>query len=373
MTKLPLNNDDREKQATDEAWARLQATLAGEPMNPRWSEWELTQAIDEGAAAISVFPGVTTEETLQDGISADSDVSIENKVPAPRRTMTRRSKWVTVAAGVVALAVILATPIGNTAMAAILNQFRMETVTTVNENELRDMFYKLSDTDNFHEAVNSFGTFTSTPGTFYGEMSPEQVQDNLGYSPLSAALQNNIQKTLFVSPSQDLLLDLNIDKVNEVMKRLGAVKLLPESVNGKPITLHIPESVNYQLGEKKTDWASLQQMKTPILTVDPSIEVEEALEAVINFPLLPDNLKRSLEQTGVLSGEIPMPVVVGNNNEQIEVAGVKVMLEKYIMGKDTNYYNAIWVKDGQLFNFNGGNMFSSKETMIAKLQELIQS
>ncbi|MFF2911379.1 hypothetical protein [Paenibacillus sp. NPDC057934] len=371
MTKLPLNND-REKKATDEAWARLQATLDGEPMNSRWNEWGLTSKIEEGTAAISLSPELTAEEMPEEGISGVLDNSTENQVPLRRRKMTRRSKWVATAAGVAALAVILATPVGNTAMAAILNQFRMETVTAVNENDVRNMFYQLTDRDNFHEAVNDFGSFESTPGMVSGDMTPAQIQETLGYSPLSAALRNN-HGQLFVSSSQEIKLSLNVQKTNEVMKRLGAVKLLPESVDGKPITLHIPEIVNYNLAEGKNDWASLQQMKTPVVTVDPSIKVEEALEAVINFPLLPESLKSSLQQTGILSGEIPMPVFVNDNSEQVQVADVTVMLQTIVMGKDYKNYSAVWVKDGQLFNFNGGNTFNSKEKLMAKLQELIQS
>ncbi|MFE4709322.1 hypothetical protein ACFRAM_00495 [Paenibacillus sp. NPDC056722] len=371
MTKLPLNND-REKQATDEAWARLQATLAGEAINPRWNEWGLTSDKEEGGPVISMKSEITVGEMPQEERATYSDSSSHNNVPLRRWKMTRRSKWAAAVAGVAALAVVLATPVGNTAMASLLNQFRMETVTAVNEDDLRNMFYQLTDRDNIHEAVNDFGSFQSTPGMVSGDMSPAQIQESLGYSPLSAALRSN-HGQLFVSSSQEIKLSLKVEKTNEVMKRLGAVKLLPESVDGKPITLHIPEIVNYNLAENKNDWASLQQMKTPVLTVDPSIKVEEALEAVLNFPLLPESLKSSLQQTGILSGEIPMPVFVNDSSEQVQVAGVTVMLQTTDMGKDYKNYSAIWVKDGQLFNFNGGNTFNSKEKLMAKLQELIQS
>lgn len=367
MTNLRTNND-RENEKIDQAWARMQAKLAGEPVNPKWAEWgkhteNMQQAVE---AVIAEEKKVSTTEIETNTTDTGN---LEMITPARRRRMTRRGKWAATAAGLAALAIILATPVGNTAMAAILNQFRMGSVTAVNTEDIQNLFSQISSNGNVGEVINDIGTFKNTAGSVNGEMTPVQIHDTLGIVPLSAALSGNDNK-LSVSPSQEIVMSFNVEKVNGILKRLGAKDLLPESVDGKPITLQLPESVYYDLSKDENHWASLQQMKTPVVSVDPSIKIEEALQAVIDFPLLPDNLKSSLKQSEILAGELPLPVFVQGKGEQIEVGGVKVMLDN---SRDSSSYSAVWVKDGQLFNFYGGNIYDTREKVIAEVQELIGS
>ncbi|AIQ12890.1 hypothetical protein [Paenibacillus durus] len=369
-------NHDKEKQRTDEAWARLQETLAGEPLNHKWAEWDRkTEAAKfEALKQDGYLSGADYHKAEELGYAEQQDPvtgSSGDRSRSRRPRMKRRRKWTMAVAGITIVAAFLATPVGNTAMAAILNQFRMQSVTAVNESDLRNMFYSVSENGDLKETINKFGSFSSSSGTISGKIKPEQVKDKLGYAPLSAALSNDGAE-LTVNPSGEITLNLNVNEVNKAMKRLGAEQLLPESIDGRPITLHIPETVNYDLSPDSAHWANLTQMNTPAITVDPAIKVEEALEAIINFPLLPDSLKSSLKQSSILAGEIPMPVISQDNADQITVEGTKVLVSHHEYGQDTTY-DAVWVHDGQLFQLFGGNVYTTKEKITAKVQELIQS
>jgi hypothetical protein len=371
-------NDDKEQKRTDQAWTRLQSKLANEPVNPVWTEWgknaerakvqELVHVNEknDSAAADSVAGPVSIMEKQNTSIPNN-----EKGKRASRRVMSRRRKWATAAAGVAVFAAILSTPAGNTAMASILNQFRMQNVTVVQEDDLNNIFNQVAENGNMNEAVNKFGAFSNTSGTISGETPLDKISDRLGFNP-PAPVEEDVNTTVYVSPSQKLTLTLNVDEVNKLMKRMGADQLLPDSVDGKAITLEVPESVHYNLSPDKNHWSNLMQMNTPVLTVDPSIEVEEALKAVINFPLLPGYLKTSLKQSSVLSGEIPMPLIAGDQSEQITVGTTLVILDQYENGQGPAY-NATWVQNGQLFQFSGGDVYTTKEKFLAKLQELIQS
>lgn len=367
-------NQDKDKQSTDEAWAKLQSQLASEPVNPRWAAWGQDTVKESGILGnveedTSVVYGLTQlEQNLeQDNLTSSSGDSVRRP---QRLRMNRRRKWGVVAAGVAIFAVVLATPIGNTAMASLLNQFRMEEVTVVNESDLRNIFNQVSEGGGFNESTNQFGEFSSANGTYIGELPADQLKDTLGYSAKNVALVAG-NKNVIVGASQDITLNMKVDEVNKALKRIGAEHLLPESIDGKPITLHLPEIVNYNLSPDEKHWAGLSQMNVPVLNIDPSIKVEEALAAVINFPLLPDYLKTSLMQSRTLSGEIPMPLIAGENTEQITVGDILVIVDNY-ENSNGPVYQATWIQNGQLFNLSG-DIYSSKEKLIAIVEELIHS
>ncbi|AIQ68738.1 hypothetical protein [Paenibacillus graminis] len=363
---------DSDQHLTDEAWANLQTKLADEPVNPVWAKWgqdaKNVNRIEDSAATIADgnYMGNAAQPSASPaGVTAAQE---KTKGRTTRRTgMTRRRKWATAAAGVAVFAAILATPVGNTAMAAILSQFRMQEVMVVNEDDLRSLFYQASGEDNVNDAVNKFGSFSYSYGPLNGMVPVNELKDKLGYA-LTGEAFNSI-KSVFVNSSQQITLTLKVDEVNKALKRLGATRLLPESVDGKPVTLSIPESVSYDFS---TDdhWSNLMQMNTPVVNVDPSINVEEAVQAILDFPLLPDELKSSLQQSSILAGDLPMPVIKGNHSEEITVNGTRVIMEAIEYGDGPNY-KATWVKNGQLFDFSGGTLYQDKEKFMKQLQELI--
>ncbi|MCE3200809.1 hypothetical protein [Paenibacillus sonchi] len=364
---------DPDKQLTDEAWANLQTKLAAEPVNPVWAAWgqdaKNVNRAEGNAAAIPDTHHIGDAAQPSAGPVAVRAAQEKTKGRTTRRKgMTRRRKWATAAAGAAIFAAILATPVGNTAMAAILSQFRVQEVTVVNEEDLRSLFYQASGEDNVNDAVNKFGSFSYSYGTLNGMVPVNALQDKLGYAAPTGEAFNHI-KSVLVNPSQQITLTLKVDEVNKALKRLGATRLLPESVDGKPVTLSIPESVSYDF---TTDdhWANLMQMNTPVVNVDPSINVEEAVQAIIDFPLLPDELKSSLQQSSILAGDLPMPVIKGNHSEQITVNGTHVIMET-IEYSNGPVYEATWVNKGQLFDFSGGSLYQDKEKFMKQLQELI--
>ncbi|MEK4328762.1 hypothetical protein MKX70_23285 [Paenibacillus sp. FSL R7-0312] len=359
---------------TDEAWAKLQEKLGQEPVNPVWADWGKREAVlaattEETVKTDSAASGIHSISSIRARENTDSGLS-QNSVRKSRRPgLSRSRKWAAAAAGVAIFAAILATPVGNTAMAAILNQFRMQDVAVVEESDLRDMFYQVSGEGNFNQTMNSFGTFTFANGSVEGKLPVGEIQGVLGYEHLKGQDITNM-KTVEVSASRDITLTLNVDEVNQALKRVGSNDLLPESVDGKPITLHLPEIVNYDLSTDQEHWATLSQMNTPVITVDPSIDMDEALDAVVNFPLIPDYLRSDLQKSRILSGDIPMPLIKGSNDEQITVADTPVILTEMKFSEGYSY-SAVWVQDGQMLQLTGGDVYPDRDKFIQKVQELI--
>ncbi|MEK3835602.1 hypothetical protein [Paenibacillus sp. FSL R7-0128] len=369
-------NGQIQPQSTDEAWAKLQEKLEDEPVNPVWATWGKQETpIEEQAVKADRSDRTEPEaDVVLQAAKADNLAAAEpmqNTGRKSRRPMMSRSrKWAAAAAGVAIFAAILATPVGNTAMAALLNQFKMQEATVVEEGDLRDMFYQIiqNGNGNIEQSLEAFGDISITNGEMKENVPLKDIQGLLGYEPLKGSVMDSV-KFVQVSGSHDITLNLKVDEVNKALKRLGSDKLLPASVDGKPITLHIPEQVNYDLGSDQ-HWGALSQMNTPVVTVDPSVDLDEAIDAVVNFPLIPDNLRSSLQKSRILSGDLPMPLIKGNHDEQITVAGTPVILTE-MKFSNGNSYTAVWVQKGQLLQLSGGDIYPEREQFIQKVQELI--
>ncbi|MCC3375817.1 hypothetical protein [Cohnella sp. REN36] len=379
MTNETIRNGN-EKERTDEAWARLQERLAEEPMHANWARW--TEAgvtirknhanegtIEKGAPAAAFGEGYasTAFEHAAPATGAEQAPSASERQPdSPAsegrgRALRGRRKWAAIAVAAALFGTLLATPAGDRALASILAQFRMQEVAVVNEDDLQQLFNQFAGDGQTLESINQFGSFTSTNGTINGAYEPEEAARLLGYQAPPKGVA-----AAYVSPSQQLTFKLNVEPINTALKRLGAKKLLPASVDGKPITLSVPETASYRLpGEK---WAELRQTNAPVVTVDPSIDVKEAYDAVLDFPLLPSRLKETLQQSRILSGEIPLPVLANGDTEQRTIGGTRVIVTKSTYGDQTRY-QATWAKDGQLFTFDGGQAYNTEVSIDDKLKE----
>jgi hypothetical protein len=296
--------------------------------------------------------------------------------------MKRNSKWLSGALAASVLAVTLFTPVGNKALASILNKFRMEQVTVVQENEVQQIMNGFFSDGQSRESVNKFGIFTQTSGTTNGDYTIEAAEKLLNrkiIKPQGIDLPDN---KVYISSKNELTFNLHVDEVNKALQKLGAKKLLPQSIDGKPIKLIFGESVNFSQQVKQGDLEanySFSQMAVPSVEVDPSIPVDEALDAVLDFPFLPDHLKNDIKNSGALSGgSLPLPIIADGTVEKRTVKGVEVVMTKQTYethdnnGKqiDSHHYSLTWVKDGQLYNLNG-NGFPDENAIFAKAEEWI--
>ncbi|MCM3697971.1 hypothetical protein [Paenibacillus macerans] len=366
MMSNPHNSGEDKR--TREAWERLQEKLAAEPINDKWETWG-SESEQNDLKLVDSLPAPAVSAAASNEAS-----QLTTEAPAPAKASRRRAssarKWVAAAAAAVIFGAVLATPMGNNALAAILNQFRVQEIATVDSDTLESLFYQLTPGETFSKD-NTFGQFTTRGGTVQGEFTREQAASRLGYQLLSPDLTGGEEK-VYISPSNEITMKMNVKELNQAMQRVGATKVLPESIDGKAITLTLHESVNYDLNTDQGHWASLAQMQAPEITVDPSVDVEEALEAVLQLPILPANLKDQLQQTRILSGSIPMPYIVDKNakTDDLTIGGTKVLVEEREYSSLTDR-TAIWIKDGQLFCFQGGSAYATEADFMNKLKELV--
>ncbi|WP_454192360.1 hypothetical protein [Paenibacillus sp. Marseille-Q7038] len=386
MTSIKDNN---EQERIDDAWQKLTSKLQKEEMSPKWAAWASSQLdmkksdeieIDQvNQAATKVIKGEMREMQVND---EQQNLVTRNQDSKPKRKKARRhpaKKWISIATAAAIAGVMVATPIGDKALAAILNQFRMEEVTSVDEGALMDFMSTISEGEDMGEFISKYGTFTNESGEHIKSKNKttEQIGEEIGLQPVADEYIN--PKKFGLGISQTITMKLDIPKVNATMKRLGADDLMPESLDGKVITFQIPESLyqTYQTDDEKKR-AILSQRKIPTINVDSSVAVEDAVKAVLNFPLLPDHLKTGIQAEQILQGKLPVPVVTDGSAEKVSVDGIPVILEKstynYYQPSGTEeviYYTATWTKGDVLYHLEGDTLFDTKEKMIQEIKELM--
>ncbi|GLI08398.1 hypothetical protein YDYSG_44290 [Paenibacillus tyrfis] len=362
---------------TNAAWEKLQQRLASEPKSLRWEEWakeadKLNPSLAEAGETESLQSIAVSDDSRPLPVLEPNRTTETTKTYPFVRWIKRRRKRVAVSAAVLVLAAFLSTPIGNEALASILNKFRMQEMTVVQENDLTYLLNSAFPEGQTKENINKLGAFTNTSGKIRGSFEANELSQMLGRSIVFPQDYNAKQDKPYVSPSNTLTLKLNVDEVNRAMSRLGAKQMLPESVDGKPITLETGEKVHLNVKNGERSY-SLTQEPIPVVSVDPSIPVAEALQAVLQFPLLPENLKQNLQNVDLLTtGNVPLPIITNQPTEKVKVGSTDVLIMTEST-KNHNYYNAMWVKQGQLFKLYGYEYLTDREALLGKVKELIGS
>lgn len=382
MNKLNSGEREHERNLANEAWMKMEETLRHEPVNPAWATWteRAAQASASNGAApmddnrsrngqsanepdakrvpslLAAAAAPSGAQPRPSGSDASTAAAPPVSSPADRR---RRKLMVRFAAAAAAAAVIVTavTPAGNQALAGILNKFTIQDVVLVQESDLENMVQMVYGTGENRESVNKYGSFVSTAleNGFDPDASAEEIRAGLGYAPITAVQGRT--GSLNASLGSKTEMKLHVAEVNETLKRLGAEHLFPQEADGKAITLTYPSSVMYNFGTAE-GWAQLTQSEMPTVEFDPSFPVEDTMDAVINFPYLPEKLRDSLQQVAVSDGRLPLPMYADGQAQSLDFSGVKVT---YAQSESGRSRTAFWVKNGQLFEFDAHDSFPGGE------------
>lgn len=361
-----------EKQRLDDAWRKMQDRLEKDPPSANWTAF--SEKLRQGA-------GPASEEERPSADQASQPASPRLSAPpaavphTPRRTwpewLHRQRRWLAGAAAAAAFALTLGTPAGNEALASLLSQFRMEQLTVVEEQDLRNLFQSIGVTDSTMNQYGEFSHASSGEYTTYGSI--EALKEAAGQDIVVPAwFQGDEQHlSIGVTPSRTITMKVKVNEINDTMRKLGADTLLPASIDGKRITLTLGSAIHLDQYRPSTEgYSSLTQRPVPTLAVEEGVPLAEALEAVLRFPLIPAELKQELRQSQVLdSGSAPLPIVMPSGYEPVRIGNTEVLLID--RGAAEGHYGAAWAKNGRLFTFTG--TFPDRDAFTAALTELVGS
>ncbi|MGO4106286.1 hypothetical protein [Paenibacillus sp. YAF4_2] len=344
---------------TNAAWEKLASKLQQQEASPVWEAWSregITAEETEPKSASAAQENLVEEhDVLGEHLNAASTGTQQAKpAPAPNRRWLKKHGMKTgIAAAAVLICAVIATPTTNNALAAILSKFKMNQVAVVQEDDFRSALEGFFGTDVSVESSNKYGKFErSVIGNGYPEITAAQALDEYGIQvpeKLDTPFGEQTELHINAQQGQAITFRLDVDAINGVMKKLGAEKLLPASVDGKPITLRMDQGVNadYHIVDTNDNdhFIGLSITPAPVLDMDPSIDAEDAYEALIRFPILPENLKSVLMQsTRISEGEVPFPLITDGKVTKTVLKGTDVYFENSV--SNGGGWSATWLEEG---------------------------
>lgn len=178
-----------------------------------------------------------------------------------------------------------------------------------------------------------------------------------------SALSGEIPSINIVEP-RSVDFTLNAKNVNQIMKSFGATKLLPDNIDGKTFKIDFASlvKVNYRVNDKLIEIA---QTKAPQITVPEGVNVDEVYNAVVEMPIIPEDLQAQLKSIKDWKNTIYIPVVESKMSE-VDINGVKgYMASDKSNSANTPQWQVIWYNKGIIYTVSG-NIDSNEILNIAR-------
>ncbi|MEK0316771.1 hypothetical protein [Cohnella sp. 56] len=311
---------------TDRAWARFERLAAGEPVPAFWRQAHdgLRAAEPEIAAQPAGIPNLDEKEggdqmkhqAMQEAPAAGAAVhagaagtgGTGGRVWRTERPARRRLRRLTAGLAAVSMTVgLLATPLGDRAMSAMLQSFRVQHVVGVGITaddmaKISGLLERGSPDGDQRFDLAQYGSLTQSGGGEERTVSWAEAGQRMGAS----LLRPDDAAAPVYQPAVTLTFRLNVKAVNRLLVRLGSGTTLPAAADGQAIRLHIPGGVSTEgsLGGKPV---RLLQFGKPELTVEGGIDAAAVREAVLGLPVLPDSLRTKLAAIGDWQSTLPVP------------------------------------------------------------------
>jgi hypothetical protein len=314
---------------TDRAWDRFERLAAREPVPAFWRQAEEGLRSDEtrsqarldgnqnnhekdGAVEMkqTETSRVTQESTVVGATGALSAVrhNEAHGVWRTERPVKRRLRRLT--AGVAAAVIVIGlftTPLGDRALAAMQQTFRIQHmvgvgITADDMATISSLLDRGSPEGDRSFNLAQYGTLTQSGGGETHTITWSEAETRMDAKLLR--LGNPTDPAY--QPATTLTFKLNVNSVNRLLTRLGSTTTLPDEADGKVIRLHIPDGIATE-GTLSGKPVRLLQFGKPELTVEDGIDAATVREAVLGLPVLPDSLRTKLAAIGDWQSTLPVP------------------------------------------------------------------
>ncbi|MBB6633398.1 hypothetical protein [Cohnella thailandensis] len=283
----------------DRAWERFERLAAGEPIPAIWRQANENRYRDDKDGAI------TMNQTESLSLTKDNGAYGNWRTERPAKRRLRRIS--AVAAAAAAAVVLIATPLGDRALGAMQQTFRIQNmvgvgITADDLSSISGLLERGSPDGERSFDLAQYGTLTQSGGGESRTVAWEEAESRMG----SSLLRLDSSAAPSFQPAAMLTFRLNAKAVNRLLTRLGGTTELPDEADGKSIALSIPDGVASE-GELAGKPARLLQFGKPELTVEDGIDAGTVREAILGLPVLPDSLRTKLAAIGDWQSTLPIP------------------------------------------------------------------
>lgn len=353
---------------TDRAWERFEKKAGGtnEELQARWERLQ-HQFEKEGAGKMKQkdvletaqeAPAVMGEKTIEVKYNT-ADSSWRAEKPGRRRLRRLASG---AAAAVVAVS-LFTTPLGDRALAAMMQTFRVQHMVGVGISAddltaISNLLERGSPEGDQSFSLAQFGSLTQSGGGESRAISWREADERLGGSliRLTNASEPEYQ------PESSLTFKLNVQAVNRMLTRLGSPTTLPAQADGKAIILDVPDGIASE-GTLSGKPVRLLQFGKPVLTVEGGIDPATVREAILGLPVLPDSLRTKLAAIGDWQTTLPVPAYEGITTA-MKLGGYDALL---VADGNTRY--VFWLEGDRMGLLSGATQDFPTEAAFRKAAE----
>lgn len=368
------------------AWRRMQDTIGGELPGEGWPAL-MNSAGEDRPSGQPVRERSADADADADENNADGERRMERKTereptawrrripPAANGRRFRRSVkgWLAAVFSACLLALLLSTPVGGEAWAAVMGKLRFQHFAVVQEADLDAIANAVQGSGLATEVMDlrQYGRIEYTGRAEARQMTAAAAAELIGRPVVLPPGLDPQRETVTYQPEWRIAAQLKVKPINKLIERLGGASLLPDSLDGERIALHMPAQVWWtEQGGSPGSGLTLLQAAQPQLEADTSKNFDALRRALLDLPFLTDNIRDSLEmakdwrQTGTLP--LPIPTDADAKVVSLQLNGHEAMLTSSDRRK-----SIVWLQDGFLYAlFGAGAMFPEDSDLIERAKEL---
>lgn len=250
-----------------------------------------------------------------------------------------------------------------------LNKMQVITITPDDMMQIQNQFYNKGIKN---ISLKDYGEIIKDGSQEGRQISPDEldkIESELGYKIKLPADENFEIKHAYISKNEGLEFILKVDKINELIKTFGGTHLFPKELDRKPIIINFGRAIDMNLQKKgsEKDTVALNIVKAPEIVVPEGVDVDKVIDALVNLPFLPENIKRQIAGVTDWKETLPIPLSTSDNTEikEITIRGNKGIL---IVEKSGPYFVALgWSENGVMYNLTlWPNPAGDKQDFVAK-------
>lgn len=318
----------------------------------------------------------------------ESILQIDMKVPHPRCINTytvdfqkknkgrifamskKARKWSMVAAGLVLCGGLVLNKPMRTKAEDFLKIFRMQKMTSISINrqdisEIGRIFSNGTGSKNISDIIKIDVASKEKNISIEKPYKEEEIKQKLSLDKVVKAPKGFSYDCVSKNPKIDATLELNVDKVNDLLTYLGENTKLPKSLDKNPFNIHLKDSIAYDFSktskgvDDEKEYIQLIKTSTPTIEVPKNVDEKEIIKSLFSMNILPDNLKNQFIQINDLTSTIPIPYIEETQTkEEVNIKGEKAIV---IKNKKDRYMTVYLQEDNNLYIVSSN--CSSKEVL----------
>lgn len=322
---------------------------------------------------ISSYREFTNDRFVPPIQSSETNKDLTNRVEKKRGVydiMMKYKRIATAACAAILITTCVTVQPVRSAIASTLSIFRVQKMEAVNItiNDLQEIRNKLSSGQPEID-MDKIGKIKVTGGQ-HKTVQKEILKSVAGFNVAFPSSMEGKSVQIGVTEPASMDLALNVPNINDILKTLGATKLLPSEIDGKNFNVAFASrvSLNYNYDNKNIN---IIQTMAPEVRVPDGVNVDKIYESLIELPIIPQNLKSQLLSIKDWKTTIPVPVMEGETQE-ITINGVKAYVnsreathnnstsitytndgKQKVMQNNGPFASVIWYKDGIIYGVSG--------------------